>query len=1234
MRIEQIRFRNLNSLVGEWTLDLTHAAYASDGLFAITGPTGAGKSTILDAICLALYGATPRLDRITQSANDILSRHSGDCLAEVVFSTAEGRWRAHWSQHRAHRRASGALQAPRHEVSEADTGRLLDNRARNTSARIEALTGMDFARFTRSMLLAQGSFAAFLQATPDERAPLLEQITGTELYSHISKAVFERHREERARLAEQHATLAGIRPLDEAARAELHEQLTLRQAQDAELRSQIEQTRAALAWRERLDELEAEQRAIEQERAGLDERQRAFAPEAERLRRATLALTLAAEAAGLEALRREQTRDREQLEEARAQLSHLEQTLEEARLALNQASDLHAQRAAEQEQGRERLREVRALDLRCQSQDEAMAQTQAALDEERARLAALELDERNAEARLAALAPELEQLRAEHARHPEDARLVEELAVIGARLETLTRLDQALAGAREDRTHAEQHLHEVKHQCLQIEARLAATKVTLDQARSERCQAEDRLSEVLDHRPLEVWREEVAQARTRALQLEQLLEHAERYTETARQLATLDQTQERLDADLVRIAEQGRAAAARLQQHESAVQALERERLQRARILGFAEARRQLEPDTPCPLCGARHHPFVEQGLELPDEATQALETAQRALEAAREQLDHLRLAEATSLQERTRLDSERVELARRLERERERLAQIGQTLEPALPGSVQAWERLPAQVLAWQAQQSEVMRRLEQQLAQAESLGVALEEAREREQRARDWLDEEERAQREQAQTLAMAEQHLVHREEQLQGLERERTAAEALARRLLDPYGLTPLDSEPPQRLLAVLEARRAAWLEREHRIQRLEREAEHLNLSRTQRAPRLHQARAQCRTLQERLSTQGAERHRLRKQRHTLLGERDPDQEEERLGAQLDAARQRLEEARAQLLQQQGAKAQLLQRIADLEQSMKARAESLARAQGAFRERLAAKGFSDEGDYAAALLPETEYQALEAQARALGEETATLARRAGLCLEQLESTRALALSETSRELLGEQLQALTKEHEALQQALGALRQQAQEDSARRRQQAEQRAIIAAQERECARWEPLNALIGSHDGKKYRLFAQGLTFEVLVGHANRQLRAMTERYQLIRDSEQPLELRVVDQWQGGEQRTTRNLSGGESFLVSLALALGLSRMNSRRMRLDSLFLDEGFGTLDEDTLDTALEALAGLRHEGTLIGVISHVPQLRERIATRIEVIPQSGGRSLIKGPGCTRASKATSA
>jgi exonuclease SbcC len=128
-----------------------------------------------------------------------------------------------------------------------------------------------------------------------------------------------------------------------------------------------------------------------------------------------------------------------------------------------------------------------------------------------------------------------------------------------------------------------------------------------------------------------------------------------------------------------------------------------------------------------------------------------------------------------------------------------------------------------------------------------------------------------------------------------------------------------------------------------------------------------------------------------------------------------------------------------------------------------------------------------------------------------------------------------------------------------------------------------------------------------------------------MSDRYILLRDPERPLSLQVIDNYQAGEIRSTRNLSGGESFLVSLALSLGLSAMASHNVRVDSLFLDEGFGTLDEETLDTALQTLASLQQDGKLIGIISHVSLLQERIDLRIEVQPGSDGCSRLMGPGC---------
>jgi exonuclease SbcC len=205
-------------------------------------------------------------------------------------------------------------------------------------------------------------------------------------------------------------------------------------------------------------------------------------------------------------------------------------------------------------------------------------------------------------------------------------------------------------------------------------------------------------------------------------------------------------------------------------------------------------------------------------------------------------------------------------------------------------------------------------------------------------------------------------------------------------------------------------------------------------------------------------------------------------------------------------------------------------------------------------------------------------------------------------------------------------LRQAIAALGHKLGENAAAQERIKEKQTAIEIQNRECRKWSNLHDLIGAADGKKYRNFAQGLTFDMVIGHANRQLRRMTDRYLLIRDNDSPLELNVIDSYQAGETRSTKNLSGGESFIVSLALALGLSHMASKNVRVDSLFLDEGFGTLDEEALDMALQALASLPQDGKLIGVISHVPALQERIGVQIRVRPQSGGRSRISGPGCS--------
>jgi exonuclease SbcC len=338
------------------------------------------------------------------------------------------------------------------------------------------------------------------------------------------------------------------------------------------------------------------------------------------------------------------------------------------------------------------------------------------------------------------------------------------------------------------------------------------------------------------------------------------------------------------------------------------------------------------------------------------------------------------------------------------------------------------------------------------------------------------------------------------------------------------------------------------------------------------------------------------------------------------------QVAARQQAANEAAQAETRARTAQAQLVERIAELDQSGATASARLADWLEDYRRQ--ADGLDDIADtdelarllqVGAAWLAQ-ERSALNAIETGVANATAVLAERRARRAAHLESAPP---DGQPMDVIQAMVDALVVERQASIEAATALRLRAMQDDERRRQAESSLAEIERQQAVEQRWGKLSELIGSSDGKKFRNYAQQFTLDVLLGYANEHLKQLARRYRLERVSYQgmpSLALMVRDQDMGGEVRSVNSLSGGESFLVSLALALGLASLSSNRVRVESLFIDEGFGSLDSETLGVAMDALDALQSMGRKVGVISHVQEMTERIATKVLVRPAGAGSSAV--------------
>lgn len=1135
MKILSLRLKNLNAIKGEFAIDFRQSPFADNSLFAITGPTGAGKSTLLDAICLALYHQTPRLDTVSSSTNELMTRHTADCMAEVTFAVKGQTYRAFWSQRRARDKAHGALQAPKVELARIDPatgeGEILTTRIQDKVKYIAELTGLDFGRFTKSMLLAQGGFAAFLNANANERAELLEELTGTEVYGQISQAVFERAREARQQLEKQQAQLQGMQPLDADTRAALQTQSETLQTTLQQLQEQLRQLHAIQQWQAQTASTAEEVTRAAQTHAAAQQALQDASAQLQRLQAHVPAQAIAPRHTHWQRLHQQHTQAADDHQQLLRSLQQTQQALAQLHL---QARTLSAQA----------LQQVEQQVAQTQQQQQALQDWL----QQHARHAQL------GEA-LSGWRAQLEQLQQRQAKLDADSRHITELERASERLQQQRAQQQDACAQAEHTVLAAQQQHTQAKQALQQQLGEESSLQALRQRWQAALQATQHWQQLCDH---------AAQRSAIEAQRQQHMQ--------ALQHSTL--RIEQLDAQRHQLRTQYKALQEKVQDKQTLL-------LQEQRIQSLEQYRHALQPGDACPLCGSHEHPAIASYAALNVSATQqALQQAVAERDAVQQQGEavsaELAAAHAQQAAQQSQLEAAEQQLVQW--QQRWEVLTASATVADTTPEALHTQYQQALQTTEQLQQQLQAADAAAQQLQQSQQ---ALQHAKEQHQRCVHALTLTEQALHDHAQQLQQAQAARQTLQEQTRM--QQHTLADSLQ---AQGYALPDADAMAPW-----LQARQQewhGWQERQQQLQAQERTLEHLRHQRTQAAIAAEHWQQQCAALG--LSVDARPEHRAP------------------LPADLPSCVQQLENCRQQQHSQQGQLRQAETALHQLQQDLQA-------AQADWQQALQASPFASEQDFLAALLPEAEHQRLQALHEQLHGDVKRSHALWQAAQQRLAALEQQVLSEEAPDAIRARMADVETQREQQATQLGACRARLADDAQLRGKQQTLLQEIERAQQDCDVWQRLDALIGSARGDKFRRFAQGLTLDHLLHLANRHLQRLHGRYSLRRKTTGELELDIVDGWQGDVARDTRTLSGGESFLVSLALALALSDLVSHKVSIDSLFLDEGFGTLDGDTLETALSALDALNASGKMIGIISHVEALKERIPVQIRVSKAGG-------------------
>lgn len=1189
MKILKVVINNIHSIKGKYTIDFVNGILGDAGLYAITGQTGAGKSTILDAITLALYGMTNRHGKGNSDA-EIITRNEKESFSETYFEINDCEYMARWSV--SVNRNNNLNKAERKicKVINGEIGEVLGDQKKNTQSVINDIVGLTFEQFTKSVLLAQNNFSAFLKADANERAEMLSKITGTQIYEEVSKAVYEKFKVVESELQMLKSQLKNDL-LSEEELTILNESIIANELLIQENKKLLDTFLIKINW---LNDIETNTKELQKQEQNLTKLNQQLLGNAglfEKLSIYNKAKSIEFDLVNFDEKSKKVTENSEALTLLSKSIQDKSEALELARKSLQVIEIEFGNVNVELDEKLPKIKKASGFLIEKRQKELQVVEFKSTLEQLETSLSSANDVFAKTKSFIGNIENEISQKESELKTVSVFSNWETERPLYGEKYSQIKRLQIEIDALESVNKSIE--IEKIKIQNLQLENELIGF---IDEENLIFNQLENIQAKRKTFLPISELNVQKAEIQAKINSCNKLKLDFEKYESVIPQVNSFTEKNKQDIHSLNQLNND-------LMNEKEKLALLNQNKFLQSKIASLEEHRKHLVDGEECPLCGSIEHPFVTLNF---DKSSNDVDVKIKESEIRINEI----LVNKSSLEKQ--ISSTEIEI-KHLENQQKEL----QVNIVNIKAEIGFEEFLTIeQIEKYLFQNNQLQIDLEHSITELTILNEEYERLNEKYSALKTLNEQRKLDKLELVNKLALLEQTIAN-ESKLK-LEKQASIDDCFEEidKILVQYKLT-LPSKTIKEIeilgksvseqfgkwklaFEFIESNKLLFVQHQNELEKSQ-----IQMANTSKE--ITNIKAKLGVLENDLQELTKQIHILTKGFQLEI----PEQEEVRIRTILEAFSSKMKTINAEISGNEVYIQENLKKEKQLKLEIEADKVAVLNLANSLNVFLAENNFQniqsireilkfEEIDPIQVLKAELE----QAKQQALGAQNSISEKLHSLKNQNITSENVEELSRIKNELEFNQNE--------LVQLVGGDKEKLRRNKAEEESNLETKHKIENQNLVYQKWQQLNDLIGSADGKKFKKFAQDFTLSLLVQHANKHLKVMFNRYELVKtDDSAEMELQIKDKNFFDALRNINSLSGGETFLVSLSLALGLSDLASKNTKIRSLFIDEGFGTLDPENLNNALDALELLRQtDDRQIGIISHVEELKKRIHTQIQV------------------------